>query len=145
MTKKRMTAAGLAIPAVVIAGIAVLSFTLHSGKPETAYVTAKIAKGDIEETVSSSGKLKAVGNVDVLTQLTGTVEQIHADFNDKIKKGMPLATLDTDMLKIALKDAEAALAKARANYEHDLLIHENNVQLAERNLKIGRASCRERV
>jgi HlyD family secretion protein len=82
--------------------------------------------------VSSSGKLQAVGTVNVLTQLTGTVERVLVDFNDTVNKGQPLVELNTEMLKITLREAQANLARARAQYEHAKLLYDKNRDLYQR-------------
>jgi HlyD family secretion protein len=116
------------------AGGGLLFFTGKSQSAAAEYETARIARGTIEETVSSSGKLQAVGTVNVLTQLTGTVEKVLVDFNDAVSKGQPLVELNTEMLKISLREAEASLAKAKAQYEHARLLYANNQDLFERKL-----------
>ncbi|MDR1626955.1 MAG: efflux RND transporter periplasmic adaptor subunit, partial [Spirochaetia bacterium] len=116
------------------AGGGFLFFTGRSGGAALEYETARIGRGTIEDTVSSSGKLQAVGTVNVLTQLTGTVERVLVDFNDAVAKGQPLVELDTQMLRISLREAEASLAKARAQYEHSRLLYTNNQNLFERRL-----------
>ncbi|MDR1315669.1 MAG: efflux RND transporter periplasmic adaptor subunit [Spirochaetales bacterium] len=108
-----------------------------TGSVVAGYETAGVGRGTIEETVSSSGKLQAVGTVNVLTQLTGTVERVLVDFNDEVRKGQPLVELNTEMLKISLREAEASLAKARAQYEHSRLLFTNNQSLFERKLLSG--------
>ncbi|MDR3201268.1 MAG: biotin/lipoyl-binding protein, partial [Spirochaetales bacterium] len=109
-----------------------LVFSGAKGKAAAEYETAVIGRSNIEETVSSSGKLQAVGTVNVLTQLTGTVEKVLVDFNDTVKKGQPLVELNTEMLKISLRETEAALTKAKAQYEHAKLSYDNDRKLFER-------------
>lgn len=99
-----------------------------------AYKTAKIERGNIEEIVSSNGSLKAVGTVDVLTQVTGTLESVYVDFNDRVSRNQQLARINTDKLRITLKEAEAALAKARAQSEYDAAEYEKSRALRERSL-----------
>jgi HlyD family secretion protein len=134
MKRKNAFLSIIGIIAAVLAAGGFLSFSGRNGKAVTTYETAKIIRGDIEETVTSSGKLQAVGTVNVLTQLTGTVEKVHVDFNDPVKKGQPLVELNTEMLKISLREAQASLLKARAQYEHDTLTYTNNRKLSGRNL-----------
>lgn len=128
----------LALIPVVLALLGSTAYFLRP-KAETkeagaAYKTSPIVKGNIEETVSSNGNLKAVGTVDVLTQVTGTLEKVFVDFNDKVKKNQPLAQINTDKLKITLKEAQAALDKARAQNEYDSAEYEKSKVLRERSL-----------
>jgi HlyD family secretion protein len=119
---------------LLAAGGGFLSFVRGKKIAAAEYETVRIGRGTIEETVSSSGKLQAVGTVNVLTQLTGTVEKVLVDFNDAVRKGQPLVELNTEMLRISLREAEASLTKAKAQYEHSRLLYTNNKNLFERQL-----------
>ncbi|MDR1932453.1 MAG: efflux RND transporter periplasmic adaptor subunit [Spirochaetales bacterium] len=133
MNSKRKKSFVFAGGFLAIAG-GLLFFSGAKAKAAAEYETAVIGRSTIEELVSSSGKLQAVGTVNVLTQLTGTVEKVLVDFNDTVKKGQPLVELNTEMLKITLRETEAALTRARAQYEHAKLSWDNNRQLFERKL-----------
>ncbi|WP_319561148.1 efflux RND transporter periplasmic adaptor subunit [Marispirochaeta sp.] len=103
-------------------------------KGETEYVFVTIERGDIENTVSSSGALEPVGQVEVLSQMTGTVEKIYADYNDTVTKGMRLIDLNTDLLEIQARAAEASVLEAQATFDHTLLEYNNNLVLFEKKL-----------
>ena len=122
------------ILAVLVAGGALAVYNRARTKAAVGYDTATVSRGTLEETVSSSGKLQAVGTVNVLTQLTGTVEKVLVDFNDEVKKGQPLVELNTEMLKISLREAQAALTRARAQHEHAKLLYDNNTRLFQRSV-----------
>ncbi|PJB77571.1 MAG: efflux RND transporter periplasmic adaptor subunit [Acidobacteria bacterium CG_4_9_14_3_um_filter_49_7] len=84
---------------------------------ETTFTTVKLTKGTLENTVSSTGTLSAIGTVEVGTQVSGTLKQVLADFNDHVKKDQLLAVLDKRVLKSAVQEARAGLMKARAQEE----------------------------
>lgn len=84
---------------------------------ETTFTTAKLSKGTLENTVSSTGTLSAIGTVEVGTQVSGTLKQVLVDFNDHVKKDQLLAVLDKRVLKSAVQEAKASLMKARAQEE----------------------------
>ena len=127
----------LLIGAALLAAALALFFVRRGGSVQAAevgYKTATVTRGDIEETVSSNGNLKAVGTVNVLAQLTGTLEEVYVDFNDPVAKNQPLARINTDKLKITLKEAKAARDKAAAQAEYDAAEFEKSRQLQERAL-----------
>ena len=99
-----------------------------------AYEFATVAKGDIETTVTSSGVLETVSSVNVLSQMSGRVEKIYADYNDHVKKGQLLVTLNTDMLELEKKEALADLNIAQLNYDLAALDYQNNATLAAKGL-----------
>lgn len=99
-----------------------------------SYEYTKIARGSIEKTVSASGTLEATSEVDVLSQMSGRVEKVYATYNQTVKKGEVLATLNTDMLKLQAEEEAAAVKKAQATYDLQLLNYQNQQKLAEKGL-----------
>ncbi len=84
---------------------------------EAAFNTVKLKRGTLENTVSSTGTLSAIGTVEVGTQVSGTLKQVLVDFNDHVKKGQLLAVLDKRVLKSAVQEAKASVMKAHAEQE----------------------------
>nr|HPK62113.1 efflux RND transporter periplasmic adaptor subunit [Spirochaetota bacterium] len=68
-------------------------------------------------TVSSTGTLNPKGIVEIGTQVSGVVENVYVNYNDIVKKNQLIATLDTNLLKIAVNQAEADLIKTKSQYE----------------------------
>ena len=99
-----------------------------------SYEFITIGRGTIERTVTSSGTINPVSTVKVLPRMSGKVEKIHVDFNDSVKKGDILAELNTDMLKLKREQLNAAVIKARANYELAQINYRNQEAMAEKNL-----------
>ena len=98
------------------------------------YDFTTIGRGSIESVVSSSGTLAVVNSVSVLAQMSGRVETVRVDYNDHVKKGQVLATINTDMLKLQERAAQAAVNKAQANYTLQLLAVQNAQTLAAKGL-----------
>jgi HlyD family secretion protein len=69
--------------------------------------------------------------------MSGKVERVYVDYNDRIVPGAVLAELNTDMLKLQREQQLAQVIKARANYELQRLNHENQERLAEKDLISG--------
>lgn len=76
----------------------------------------KVSKGDLMVYVTATGTINAVISVDVGTQVSGIVTKLYADFNSVVKAGQVIARIDTTFLYQAVKDAEASLDRARAQY-----------------------------
>ncbi len=74
----------------------------------------QISKGDITTTVTATGNINAVISVDVGTQVSGIISRLYADFNSIVKEGQVIAQIDSTFLVQAVHDAEASLARARA-------------------------------
>ena len=110
-------------------------FAWHSwqsdGADQAALRTAAVERGDLEVLVSGTGTLSAVGTVDVGTQISGRVAEVLADFNDRVAVGQLLAVIDTANLATAVRDAEAGLARAEAQYVQALADRNRNRSLYE--------------
>jgi len=130
MKKVMIIAAG-----VVVVALAVWQFTGRGGAVQTdRFEFEEIGRGDIENIVSSSGTLSAVGTVDVGTQVSGTIARILVDYNEPVRAGQVLAVLDTTMLSASVRDARAGVVRARAlhaqavrDFEREQELHENEL------------------
>ena len=107
-------------------------YARDDGNETTTLRTATVERGSLEDLVSGTGTLSAVGTVEVGTQVSGTVAEILADFNDRVTAGQHLAIIDTSILAAAVRDAEASLARARAQYEQAVADCDRNRTLFER-------------
>lgn len=79
------------------------------------YVTAAVDQGEILDTVSANGTLSPVALVNVGTQVSGTVQKLHVDFNDRVRSGQVLAELDPSLFVASLEESRARLANAHAS------------------------------
>lgn len=105
---------------LVILGVAAAGVWAFILKPNsrsiTEYELAELKRGELENVVSGTGTLEPVGAVEVGTQVSGIIDRLLVDFNDRVKQGQLLAVLDTTSLAASVRDAEASLARARAQY-----------------------------
>jgi HlyD family secretion protein len=85
------------------------------GDDPISFSTVTVSKGNIAAQVTANGTLSAVTTVQVGAQVSGRVVELHADFNDKVKKGQVIAKLDDVVLKSQIDQATANLALAAAN------------------------------
>jgi HlyD family secretion protein len=124
------------IAALTCLVLAVIMATACSAKKSGAvtYEFTNVRRGTIERTISASGTLSPVSTIKVLPQMSGKVERIYVDYNDQVHKGDILAELNTDMLKLKREQQYAAVVKAKANYELQLVNYRNQEALANKNL-----------
>ena len=118
----------LGVIALVIAALA--AWQMRPKEPKDPYRTAAVERGAITRTVSASGTLQALVTVDIGSQISGQIREVMVDFNDPVRQGQVLATLDpqTYQSRVAqsradvaagvasLRQAEAQAASARADY-----------------------------
>ena len=120
----------LIILIIIVAG-SYFVFWGNSDK-ETKYVLAEIQRGNISNTITSTGTLEALKTVDVGTQVSGRIDKIFVDFNSNVKKGQLLAVLDTTSLALQVSDAQSNLEKAKAQYDNASAQYERNKGLYDK-------------
>jgi HlyD family secretion protein len=111
LTRYKLIWAGVAA-LVLIAGYFLL-FSGGSG-PRTTYVSEPATRGDLTAIVTATGTVQPTNQVDVSSELSGTVRNVLVDFNHEVKTGGLLAELDTDKLRASLASSRAKLNSARA-------------------------------
>lgn len=107
----------VAVLAVLAGGGAWAYFGPGNGEAKLQYRLARVQRGTIVSSVTASGALKALVTVQVGSQLSGQIKELHADFNSKVKKGQVIARLDTAHLIARLAQSKADLAASNAALE----------------------------
>ncbi|HME81265.1 MAG TPA: efflux RND transporter periplasmic adaptor subunit [Candidatus Eremiobacteraceae bacterium] len=105
------------IAAVIV--VAVLLFfgirALTSKSATPRYLTAPVTRTDINATIQETGTVNPVNEVQVGTQVSGTINNLYVDYNSIVHKGQVLATIDPTTFQAAETQSQAAVAQAQAN------------------------------
>ncbi len=119
-----------------IAAIAAISIAAASCSKESKITieTVTASKGDITETVTATGTLESVTQVDVGTQVTGKVVKLFADYNSIVKKGELIAEIDKTLLESEVEAADANMESARETYEYTKKNYERDKALYDKQL-----------
>jgi HlyD family secretion protein len=112
----KRTIVAVIIVALLCVGFVYVKGTASSG--ESQYRLVAVERGDLEYAISATGTLDAVTTVEVGTQVSGIVSDIFVDFNDEVRGGQVVAILDSTLLGIAVRDAEANLERAQAQLRY---------------------------
>ncbi|MGD8408373.1 MAG: efflux RND transporter periplasmic adaptor subunit [Thiohalophilus sp.] len=108
----------LVLAALLMAVVVVAYLWLFPGQENKySFEMAEVTQGDLTVTVTATGTVQPVNQVDVGSELSGTVEAVNVDFNDQVKRGQVLAKLDTDRLQALVIEAKASLESTRAKLE----------------------------
>jgi HlyD family secretion protein len=101
---------------LAVAAIAAILFfrSRQQGGKGTGYVTSPAQVGDLVETVTATGTLEALDTVQVGSETSGRILDVLVDFNDQVKKGQVLATIDPEQASARADEAAAQLRAARA-------------------------------
>jgi len=92
-----------------------------------------VSRGDIVATVEATGTLQPLDTVQVGTQVSGTIMTIGTDFNQIVKRGQVLATLDPAIYQSQIDQAKANVIRLQAEVERA------QVQYEDAALKLKRA------
>jgi HlyD family secretion protein len=103
----------LAVVALVVAGIAVWR-AKTAPPPPPRYITAEIKRGDVLETVQSTGQVKPTTEVQVGAQVSGRITNVYVDFNSRVKAGDVLAEIDPTLFGAQIDATRAQLSAANA-------------------------------
>src|SRR3954471_4593400 len=115
--RKKLIIGGLVI---LLAALAAFYYWGNSSSA-AQYLTAKVERGNLRNTVTATGTLQAVTTIQVGSQASGTISALFADYNSVVKKGQVVAQLDpavskaqVDQARANLQQAQASLAQAKA-------------------------------
>lgn len=98
----------------IVGGFAWQYINQVNSTPKAIYQTVSVNRGDLTVSVTATGNLEPVNQVDIGTELSGTVEEVYVDNNDIVKKDQELARLNTEQLEDTVDKAEAALMSAES-------------------------------
>ena len=87
-------------------------FTVKADRPN--HILGTVERGNLVVQVGATGTLAAVTTVQVGTQVSGTIAELHADFNSEVKQGQLLAKLDQALLRAQVEQQEANVRTAEA-------------------------------
>ena len=120
-TRRTRIAVALAA-ALALGGGGYAGWQAWTGSSQTVrYATAAAQRGDLEDTVTATGILQPRDYVDVGTQVSGQVKKLHVQIGSPVKKGQPIAEIDStvyvtkvDADRAQLRTQEAQLADKQA-------------------------------
>jgi HlyD family secretion protein len=81
---------------------------------QAQYQTQEVKRGNLTVTVSATGTLQPTNQVDVGSEISGTIRFVKVDYNDQVKRGQVLAEIDTTKLAAQARQTAASLEAARA-------------------------------
>ena len=116
-----------------------------------SYITTSVLRKDLVHTVTATGTVNPQNTILVGTQVSGTVQEQDADYNDVVKKNQVLTRLDPTSFKAALENLQAAESQAQSTYAASLASANSarqNVVVAQQNAQVARealASARTQV
>lgn len=116
-TGKKKSRRFLYTTVVVLALVGAGGYYYIAGGSRVAYTytTQDAKKGDLSVIVTSTGSVQPTDQVDISSELSGTIRKVNVTYNSPVKSGDVLAELDTNKLEADVQSARAKLASAKAN------------------------------
>lgn len=110
MNRRRWWAVAAAVVVVALAAWWFLSRQASRPQPRAQLVE----RGPLVATVSATGTIRPVVQVEVGSQVSGTIARLFADYNDRVRSGQVLVQLEPSLFRAAVVQAEANVSKAEA-------------------------------
>lgn len=124
----------LSIAAVAVVVIAWAIFGRKSSSNSYYIETATVARGDVSNSVTATGSIEPVTQVEVGTQVSGIIDKLYADYNSVVTKGQLIAEMDKVTLQSELTSQQATYDGAKAEYEYQQKNYLRNQALHEKQL-----------
>lgn len=121
---------------IAVAVIAIGWFIFGGKKKETVitYEETEVAADTIRNSVTATGTIEAVTEVEVGTQVSGIVSKLYVDYNSVVKKGQVIAELDKTNLVSTLSSARANLSSTQSDLRYQESNYNRNKRLFEKGL-----------
>ncbi len=103
-------------------------------KQEVKYSTATVSRQDFSTSITATGTIEPVTQVEVGTQVSGIIDKIYVDYNSEVKRGELIAELDKTNLVSELSSAQSNLASAQATLTYQKTNYERYQTLFNKGL-----------
>jgi HlyD family secretion protein len=122
--------------------LAIVVLSRSGSDPAQRYFVEPADRVDLTVLITATGSVQPTKQIDVSSELSGTVRTVSVDFNSPVKVGQVLAELDTDKLVATLKSSRAKLAstKAKVGDAEATLIEKKLVYERKKTLATSRVS-----
>ena len=132
MNKKKIIL--IAVSIAVVAGAGFWLFGSSKAQHKVTYETAVVTRGEISESITATGTIEPVTEVEVGTQVSGIIDKIYADYNSVVTKGQLIAEMDRVTLQSEVASQRAAYNGAKAEYEYQEKNFQRSKGLHEKSL-----------
>jgi HlyD family secretion protein len=101
------------VPALIVLAIAVVIWA-RSGEGKPEYISQPVIERSLDLTVTATGNLRPTNQVEVGSEVSGKIDRVYVDVNDRVVRGQILAQINTDVIEDQIKQSQANLAATRA-------------------------------
>lgn len=119
---------------VLLAAVVLWVLLRPSKREEISLETAPTSRIAISNSVTATGTVEPVTEVEVGTQVSGIIDRLYVDYNDVVKAGQLIAEMDKVTLQAELESSEAELASCKTEYEYQSKNYARTKTLHEKEL-----------
>lgn len=132
MKKKTIIIIAVAVLVVIAGGFWIFGGSGVQNKID--FATEKASIGSVSNSITATGTIEPVTEVEVGTQVSGIIDKIYIDYNSVVKKGEVIAEMDKVTLISDLQSSQATYDGAKAEYDYQKKLYERNKKLHQKNL-----------
>lgn len=132
MKKKKAIIISAIVGIVIVGGLWMLSGP--KAKHRIEFATESVRKRDISNSITATGTIEPVTEVEVGTQVSGIIDKIYIDYNSVVKEGEVIAEMDKVTLLSDLQSAQATYDGAKAEFDYQQKLYERNEKLHRKEL-----------
>lgn len=132
MKKKKTIIISTIAGIVIVGGLWMLSGP--KAKHRIEFATESVRKRDISNSITATGTIEPVTEVEVGTQVSGIIDKIYIDYNSVVKEGEVIAEMDKVTLLSDLQSAQATYDGAKAEFDYQQKLYERNEKLHRKEL-----------
>ncbi|GAB5349568.1 efflux RND transporter periplasmic adaptor subunit [Alteriqipengyuania sp. 357] len=112
------------VPAAIALGVVVLAVSGSANDGAERFISEPVRQGSLDLMVSATGGLRPTNQVEVGSEVSGRIDKIFVDVNDRVTQGQVLAVINTDLLDDQIRQfganlqaSQAAVAQAQATLQ----------------------------
>jgi len=102
------------LPALVLLVLVLIIARCTADPPPPDYISEKVAEESLALSVTATGNLRPTNQVEVGAEVTGPLDSVLVDVNDRVSKGQVIAVINTEIIDQQIAQARANLNAARA-------------------------------
>lgn len=106
----------------------------HERRGQAVLETARIERGHMENSVTATGTVEPITQVEVGTQVSGIIDKIFVDYNSRVTANQVIAELDKTVLEQELNSALSDLNATKNEFEYQEKNFKRTKSLYEKNM-----------
>lgn len=102
------------LPALILIVVALIIWRATAEAPKPEYITTPVTQASLALSVTATGNLRPTNQVEVGAEVTGPLDSVLVDVNDRVTKGQVIAVINTEIIDQQIAQSRANVGAARA-------------------------------